>query len=245
MARALLTVVFVVAMGMLAAAVHAAGSDPHPPAKPATKAVAPPPAKPAAAATAQHDDGHGKPAAPAKPVEAAKPSTTGAESKPAAGSKSADQAPRAPASKAADHSSQTAASKPAIAKEPADDKHAAASKPANAKEPAAAAATAPSPTRATTSEDLRALNDRIQQRLAEVISRQKPAGARAAAQPATAARTAAPSAPPAPRVRLVWRASVDWPQELQEATASALPQEPQKAETSAPRVDVTWSGPEQ
>jgi hypothetical protein len=71
--------------------------------------------------------------------------------------------------------------------------------------------------------DLHAVNDRIQERLAEVRKAQaakSSSGARAAAS-----RREAPvsSRPAAPRVELVWRPSVTWPQELQsgEKTAAA------------------------
>jgi hypothetical protein len=165
MIRALLTVVFVMAMGMWSAPARAAASDPHPPAKPAPAANPHPPAKPAATAGGQrHDAGHAKPAEPAK------------------------------------------ASKPVAAAKPA-----AASKPAAAK--------------AATAAELEALNDRIHQRIAEVAKMQK-------SKASAVARThAAPApAPPAARVRLVWRASVAWPQELHE-----VPRAP-----SDDRVSVSW-----
>jgi hypothetical protein len=84
--------------------------------------------------------------------------------------------------------------------------------------------------------DLRALNDRIQERLAEVrkgqaskpSSRSKPAGSRHI-----------PAAASTPRIELVWRPSLTWPQELYAGAAASAPQMP----VATDRVSVAW-GPQ-
>ena len=74
---------------------------------------------------------------------------------------------------------------------------------------------------ARTETDLRALEDRIQQRLVETVRAQKPAP-REAARPHSGAAAPAGHASKggthetaaAPRVRLVWRTQLTWPSEL-------------------------------
>ena len=86
--------------------------------------------------------------------------------------------------------------------------------------------------------DLQAVNDRIQERLAEVRKTQTAKSSSRAK--VTASRREAPAArPAAPRVELVWRPSVSWPQELQSGATTAAAPSPLVSE----RVAVTW-GPQ-
>ena len=84
--------------------------------------------------------------------------------------------------------------------------------------------------------DLRALNDRIQERLAEVRKGQ-------ASKPSPRSKAAGSRHIPAPpstlRIELVWRPSLTWPQELYGGAAASAPQMP----VAADRVSVAW-GPQ-
>lgn len=121
-------------------------------------------------------------------------------------------------------------------------------KPAAAHGKVAPAAAPMAPVPAAAETDLIALRDRIHARVAE-LQKSQAARKRTAPAPKTtrarrAASTGPASAPPQPRIDLVWRPSVTWPDEIAEPAVAAAAPEPDAPAAAPDRVSVSW-GPEQ
>jgi long-chain acyl-CoA synthetase len=235
MVRALLTIAVFTALTLRPATVHAA-SDPHAKKPAAADAPAAKPAAPVAnVAKSTAPDPHATKSTAPDP-HATKPAGADAHAaKPAA--------PDAHATKkvAADaHSTKKTAGADAHAekKSAAADPHAPSRGGAHAAAHADAGhASAASPSKPATEKtapaarDLHALNERIQERVAEVRKAQSAKASAGPKAPAQQVRVHASAAQP--RVTLVWRVSLDWPQELDDDSAAT--------QSHDERVSLSWA----